>query len=158
MKFAMFYEIPVAKPWTRTSELEAYRDTIEQVNVANGEVISRLHCPLDGVAMLSVDSTASRFAALSGTDRVVHEHKEEPAERDGHDKGQSNEISVGESLRPDLRIQPLHDPRNDSEHDRRSQAHGFHGAAESLELTGFLRDVDDLVMATHGFILCKVRT
>ena len=31
MQFAMFYEIPVARPWSRTSELEAYRNTIEQV-------------------------------------------------------------------------------------------------------------------------------
>ncbi len=30
MKFALFYEIPVAGPWTKTSELEAYRNTIEQ--------------------------------------------------------------------------------------------------------------------------------
>ena len=35
MKFAMFYEIPVAKPWTRTSELEAYRNTIEQVKLGD---------------------------------------------------------------------------------------------------------------------------
>jgi alkanesulfonate monooxygenase SsuD/methylene tetrahydromethanopterin reductase-like flavin-dependent oxidoreductase (luciferase family) len=30
MKFAMFYEIPVARPWTAESEHRAYRDTIEQ--------------------------------------------------------------------------------------------------------------------------------
>lgn len=30
MKFALFYEIPVARPWSRTSELEAYQNTIEQ--------------------------------------------------------------------------------------------------------------------------------
>jgi alkanesulfonate monooxygenase SsuD/methylene tetrahydromethanopterin reductase-like flavin-dependent oxidoreductase (luciferase family) len=31
VEFALFYEIPVARPWSRTSELEAYRNTIEQV-------------------------------------------------------------------------------------------------------------------------------
>jgi alkanesulfonate monooxygenase SsuD/methylene tetrahydromethanopterin reductase-like flavin-dependent oxidoreductase (luciferase family) len=31
MEFALFYEIPVARPWSRTSELEAYRNTLEQV-------------------------------------------------------------------------------------------------------------------------------
>ena len=30
MKFALFYEIPVAKPWTRTSEFDAYQHTVEQ--------------------------------------------------------------------------------------------------------------------------------
>ena len=30
MKFAMFYEIPVAKPWTPGKEYEAYKNTIEQ--------------------------------------------------------------------------------------------------------------------------------
>ena len=30
MKFALFYEIPVARPWDRESELRAYHDTIEQ--------------------------------------------------------------------------------------------------------------------------------
>jgi alkanesulfonate monooxygenase SsuD/methylene tetrahydromethanopterin reductase-like flavin-dependent oxidoreductase (luciferase family) len=30
MKFALFYEIPVARPWTRESELDAYRNTLEQ--------------------------------------------------------------------------------------------------------------------------------
>jgi alkanesulfonate monooxygenase SsuD/methylene tetrahydromethanopterin reductase-like flavin-dependent oxidoreductase (luciferase family) len=30
MKFALFYEIPVARPWDAESELRAYRDTIEQ--------------------------------------------------------------------------------------------------------------------------------
>jgi alkanesulfonate monooxygenase SsuD/methylene tetrahydromethanopterin reductase-like flavin-dependent oxidoreductase (luciferase family) len=35
VKFAMFYEIPVAKPWTKTSELEAYRNTIEQVKLGD---------------------------------------------------------------------------------------------------------------------------
>lgn len=30
MKFALFYEIPVARPWNRESEFKAYRDTIEQ--------------------------------------------------------------------------------------------------------------------------------
>jgi alkanesulfonate monooxygenase SsuD/methylene tetrahydromethanopterin reductase-like flavin-dependent oxidoreductase (luciferase family) len=30
MDFALFYEIPVPKPWTPTSEHEAYRNTIEQ--------------------------------------------------------------------------------------------------------------------------------
>jgi hypothetical protein len=27
MKFAMFYEIPVAKPWTPQKEYEAYKNT-----------------------------------------------------------------------------------------------------------------------------------
>ena len=31
MKFAMFYEIPVAKPWDKDSEYNAYQETIEQV-------------------------------------------------------------------------------------------------------------------------------
>jgi alkanesulfonate monooxygenase SsuD/methylene tetrahydromethanopterin reductase-like flavin-dependent oxidoreductase (luciferase family) len=31
MKFAMFYEIPVAKPWGKDSEYNAYQETIEQV-------------------------------------------------------------------------------------------------------------------------------
>jgi len=35
VKFALFYEIPVAKPWTKTSELEAYRNTIEQVKLGD---------------------------------------------------------------------------------------------------------------------------
>lgn len=30
MKFALFYEIPVAKPWTRESEHVAYQNTLEQ--------------------------------------------------------------------------------------------------------------------------------
>jgi alkanesulfonate monooxygenase SsuD/methylene tetrahydromethanopterin reductase-like flavin-dependent oxidoreductase (luciferase family) len=30
MEFALFYEIPVARPWSRTAELEAYQATIEQ--------------------------------------------------------------------------------------------------------------------------------
>ena len=30
MKFALFYEIPVAKPWTRNSEFDAYQHTVEQ--------------------------------------------------------------------------------------------------------------------------------
>jgi alkanesulfonate monooxygenase SsuD/methylene tetrahydromethanopterin reductase-like flavin-dependent oxidoreductase (luciferase family) len=33
--FAMFYEIPVAKPWTREKEFQAYRDTIEQVKLGD---------------------------------------------------------------------------------------------------------------------------
>jgi len=31
MKFALFYEIPVARPWSRDSELNAYHNTLEQV-------------------------------------------------------------------------------------------------------------------------------
>ena len=31
MKFAMFYEIPVARPWHKDSEYNAYQETIEQV-------------------------------------------------------------------------------------------------------------------------------
>ncbi|NRA03830.1 MAG: LLM class flavin-dependent oxidoreductase [Myxococcales bacterium] len=30
MKFALFYEIPVARPWSRESELRAYQNTLEQ--------------------------------------------------------------------------------------------------------------------------------
>jgi len=30
MKFALFYEIPVARPWTRDSEHRAYKETVEQ--------------------------------------------------------------------------------------------------------------------------------
>ena len=30
MKFALFYEIPVARPWDVDSEYRAYKDTIEQ--------------------------------------------------------------------------------------------------------------------------------
>jgi len=30
LKFALFYEIPVARPWTRDAEFRAYRDTLEQ--------------------------------------------------------------------------------------------------------------------------------
>jgi len=30
MKFALFYEIPVARPWDRDSELKAYQNTLEQ--------------------------------------------------------------------------------------------------------------------------------
>ena len=30
MKFALFYEIPVARPWDRESELRAYHETIEE--------------------------------------------------------------------------------------------------------------------------------
>src|SRR5260221_14459012 len=35
MKFAMFYEIPVAKPWTPQKEYEAYKNTIEQVKLGD---------------------------------------------------------------------------------------------------------------------------
>ncbi len=35
MKFAMFYEIPVAKPWGPRSEYEAYKNTIEQVKLGD---------------------------------------------------------------------------------------------------------------------------
>jgi alkanesulfonate monooxygenase SsuD/methylene tetrahydromethanopterin reductase-like flavin-dependent oxidoreductase (luciferase family) len=35
MKFAMFYEIPVAKPWTPDAEHQAYRNTIEQVKLGD---------------------------------------------------------------------------------------------------------------------------
>jgi len=31
MKFALFYEIPVARPWTERKEYQAYKDTIEQI-------------------------------------------------------------------------------------------------------------------------------
>ena len=31
MKFALFYEIPVARPWTKESEHRAFHDTLEQV-------------------------------------------------------------------------------------------------------------------------------
>jgi len=33
MKFAMFYEIPVPKPWTPEREREAYKNTVEQVKL-----------------------------------------------------------------------------------------------------------------------------
>ena len=35
MKFALFHEIPVARPWSPTSERDAYRDTIEQVKLGD---------------------------------------------------------------------------------------------------------------------------
>jgi alkanesulfonate monooxygenase SsuD/methylene tetrahydromethanopterin reductase-like flavin-dependent oxidoreductase (luciferase family) len=35
MKFAMFYEIPVPKPWTPHKEYQAYKDTIEQVKLGD---------------------------------------------------------------------------------------------------------------------------
>ncbi len=35
MKFAMFYEIPVPKPWTPGQEHQAYKDTIEQVKLGD---------------------------------------------------------------------------------------------------------------------------
>ena len=35
MKFAMFYEIPVPKPWTPEKERQAYKDTIEQVKLGD---------------------------------------------------------------------------------------------------------------------------
>jgi alkanesulfonate monooxygenase SsuD/methylene tetrahydromethanopterin reductase-like flavin-dependent oxidoreductase (luciferase family) len=35
MKFAMFYEIPVPKPWTPQKEHQAYKDTIEQVKLGD---------------------------------------------------------------------------------------------------------------------------
>lgn len=35
MKFAMFYEIPVARPWQRDSEVRAYRETVEQVKLGD---------------------------------------------------------------------------------------------------------------------------
>jgi len=31
MEFALFYEIPVARPWSRTAELEAYQATLAQI-------------------------------------------------------------------------------------------------------------------------------
>ena len=35
MKFAMFYEIPVPKPWTPDQEHQAYKNTIEQVKLGD---------------------------------------------------------------------------------------------------------------------------
>jgi len=35
MKFGLFFEIPVARPWTPTSELEAYRATLAQAILAD---------------------------------------------------------------------------------------------------------------------------
>jgi alkanesulfonate monooxygenase SsuD/methylene tetrahydromethanopterin reductase-like flavin-dependent oxidoreductase (luciferase family) len=35
VEFALFYEIPVARPWSRTAELEAYQNTLEQVVAAD---------------------------------------------------------------------------------------------------------------------------
>ena len=35
MKFALFYEIPVARPWTRESEHHAYKNTLEQAILAD---------------------------------------------------------------------------------------------------------------------------
>ena len=35
MKFGLFFEIPVARPWTPTSELDAYRHTLEQAILAD---------------------------------------------------------------------------------------------------------------------------
>lgn len=35
MKFAMFYEIPVARPWKKDSEYKAYKETIEQVRLGD---------------------------------------------------------------------------------------------------------------------------
>lgn len=35
MKFAMFYEIPVPKPWTPEKEHQAYKNTIEQVKLGD---------------------------------------------------------------------------------------------------------------------------
>jgi len=41
MKFALFYEIPVAKPWTRDSEHRAYKEVVEQA-VLGEQVIPAL--------------------------------------------------------------------------------------------------------------------
>ncbi len=35
MKFALFYEIPVARPWNERSEIEAYQHTLEQAQAAD---------------------------------------------------------------------------------------------------------------------------
>lgn len=35
MKFAMFYEIPVARPWSPDSEHQAYREVVEQVRLGD---------------------------------------------------------------------------------------------------------------------------
>ena len=35
MKFGLFYEVPVARPWTPTSERDAYRATLEQAIVGD---------------------------------------------------------------------------------------------------------------------------
>ena len=35
MKFAMFYEIPVARPWSRQSEHQAYQEVVEQVRLGD---------------------------------------------------------------------------------------------------------------------------
>jgi alkanesulfonate monooxygenase SsuD/methylene tetrahydromethanopterin reductase-like flavin-dependent oxidoreductase (luciferase family) len=35
VKFALFYEIPVARPWNERSELDAYRNTLEQAQAAD---------------------------------------------------------------------------------------------------------------------------
>ena len=39
MKFALFYEIPVARPWDAESEYRAYKNTIEQA-VLGGEAMT----------------------------------------------------------------------------------------------------------------------
>ena len=35
MKFALFYEIPVARPWDERSEWRAYKNTLEQVQLGD---------------------------------------------------------------------------------------------------------------------------
>ena len=35
MKFAMFYEIPVARPWSDRSEQQAYQEVVEQVRLGD---------------------------------------------------------------------------------------------------------------------------
>ncbi len=48
MKFALFYEIPVARPWNADSERIAYQNTITQA-VAADKLGCKFHLKINGV-------------------------------------------------------------------------------------------------------------
>ena len=69
MKFALFYEIPVPRPWTPESELIAYRNTLEQA------VAEWMEC--DGVRLFNSGYAAnvgvvSSLARADGTELWVY--------------------------------------------------------------------------------------
>ena len=41
MKFALFYEIPVARPWTPGKEHQAYKNTLEQAVLGDAHASER---------------------------------------------------------------------------------------------------------------------
>ncbi len=42
MKFGIFHELSVAKPWHERSEYQVYHNALEQIELALGEVVAAL--------------------------------------------------------------------------------------------------------------------